>query len=76
MSFFKLLSDKQEDYEVEDVPHDIDDENSIGVYTNQYNMLEIALDTGESFIVPMTWLIDTIRSEIGKSFTCQAGTLH
>lgn len=76
MSFFKLLSDKQEDYEVEDIPHNIDDHDSIGIYTNSDNIIEISLDTGEHFIVPMSWLIDTIRSEIGKSFTCQSGTLH
>ena len=59
MSFFKLLSDNPSDYESDDsAPDDCQDDTQM---FSKEGHLEMLLDTGELFSVPLDWLISAAR---------------
>jgi len=82
MSFFKLLSDKQEDFEPDDRSYCDEDEDPY--CTDFYNIkagelenfLEVTLDTGEQFFVPLEWLIAACRYHRFSSDTAHSGFMH
>lgn len=82
MSFFKLLSDKPEDFENDEqsIFPDIQEEDFPDSYdirpgtTN--DCLELILDTGEQFCVPLEWLIAAARYHRFSSDTTHSGCMH
>jgi len=82
MPFFKILSDNPEDYELDDNQHYIPDSDSdpdfeieTETYTGQEH-LEILLDTGELFSVPLDWLIQASRYYSFQYDTDHKGDIH
>ena len=64
MSFFKLLSDKPEDFEQDDTSifPDLGSPDSYEIQSSEsQDFLELILDTGEMFSVPLEWLICACR---------------
>ena len=63
MPFFKLLSENPEDYESDESPEPIpknDPEFEDHMFASE-GRLELLLDTGELFCVPLDWLIAAAR---------------
>ena len=59
MSFFKLLSDKPEDFEQDEY---LEPSDSYEIHSSEsQDFLELILDTGEMFSVPLEWLICACR---------------
>lgn len=80
MPFFKILSDNPEDYDPEDYPPHIPDSEpepdfEVETCTSQEH-LEILLDTGELFSVPMDWLIQASRYYSFHSENDHKGAIH
>jgi hypothetical protein len=75
MSFFKLLSDKKEDFESEEYYEPPD---SYEIQSSEMqDFLELTLDTGEMFSVPLEWLICACRSnQFGLETNSHNGCMH
>lgn len=76
MSYFKILSDNPDDYESE--APDLDDPNLQSFYMQKSpidNCIELALDTGEVFCIPLEWLIKAARVN-NFDLLIQSGWLH
>ena len=65
MAFFKLLSDQKEDHETE-VAQINEKEDALGTITDSNSCMELVLDTGEHFVIPISWLIEKARDELLK----------
>lgn len=82
MSFFKILSDKAEDFEQEEssINCDIQEEDFPDSYDIQPSRLndciELILDTGEQFCIPLDWLICVARRNQFYSETDHNGFIH
>ena len=74
MSFFRLLSDDPTDYE-QDNPLDECDSFQIE-QSHIEDHLELILDTGEQFSVPLDWLICACRENKFYDEEDQSGWLH
>lgn len=76
MSFFKILSDNPADFESE--TPDLNDPNLQSFYmqkSSEENCIELILDTGEEFCIPLDWLIRAARvNDFG--ILVQSGWLH
>ncbi len=76
MSFFKILSDNPDDYESE--APDLDDPNLQSFYmqnSQMDNCIELVIDTGEVFCIPLDWLIRAARIN-NFDVLIQSGWLH
>lgn len=60
MSFFKMLSDDPADYEHEDVLDDVDSFDL--AYSDTEDCIELILDTGEQFTVPIAWIVEQCKA--------------
>ena len=69
MSYFKLLSEDPSDY--------IEDCDSYDIQqTENKDYLELTLDTGEQFCVPVEWLINAARQANFSSLRSYNGFIH
>lgn len=78
MSFFKLLSDKPEDFE--QTEHEPADSYDIETDDMQ-DFLQLTLDTGEVFSVPLEWLLCACREnkfslEHGHHYSVAKESIH
>lgn len=83
MSFFKLLSDRPEDFDQEELSfaEPVDYDESVDSYEIQsselQDFLELTLDTGEMFSVPLEWLICACReNQFGLETKDHSGFMH
>jgi len=84
MSFFKLLSDRPEDFEKDDLsfpdPNEYDEPvDSYDIQQSDFeDYLDLTLDTGEMFSVPLKWLICACRHHkfINPSYSCARESMH
>lgn len=79
MSFFKYLSDEPEDYKEEDLPtQNLDEQESFSMRQSEKpDFIELVLDTGEQYHIPITWLIQQAREhKLQAPDWPQDGRLH
>ncbi len=71
MAFFKILSENPEDYESSDEPSEIADHDIESIYVQQSeieNHVDIVLESGEHFCIPIKWLIESARQNKFQSY--------
>lgn len=64
MSFFKILSENPDDYESSDDLHVQPEQDIDSIYVQQSeieNHIDIILESGEHFCIPIKWLIESAR---------------
>lgn len=81
MSYFKILSSDPKDYELDenvvDEPHSEETLDYFDIRPSELeNYLDLTLDTGEQFCVPMEWLICACRYHNFSSDKNYSGFMH